>query len=86
MFKIAIKQFNAMNLNQVYGNMFDHIFSPILARFNIPEKERSYIIKFYLTGVFAIVMEWLDKDCADDINEVIKIIIDCVMGERNVNV
>ena len=81
-FKVAIKQFNTMNFGEVYGNMFTHIFNPILTRFRVPEKERAYIMKFYLTGIFAIVMEWLDKDCEDDINDIIKIIIDCVMGER----
>ena len=81
-FKVAIKQFNTMNFGEVYGNMFTHIFNPILARFRVPEKERAYIMKFYLTGIFAVVLEWLDMDCADDINDIIKIIIDCVMGER----
>ena len=85
LFKVAIKQFNSMNFGEVYGNMFTHIFSPILARFNVPEKERTYIMKFYLTGIFAIVMEWLDKDCAEDINEITKIIIDCVMDDRGVD-
>ena len=49
------------------------------------EKERAYVMKFYLTGVFAIVMEWLDKNCSDDMATVIKVITDCVMGERNIN-
>ena len=84
-FKVAIKQFNSMNMNEVYGKMFNHIFDPILARFRVPEKERTYVIKFYLTGVFAIIMEWLDEDCTEDMNTVIKIITDCVLGERNIN-
>ena len=82
-FKVAIKQFNAMNFEEVYGKMFTNIFSPILVKFNVPQKEQSYVMKFYLTGIFAIVMEWLDKDCRDDMNEIMKIIIDCVMGDRN---
>ena len=81
-FKVAIKQFNTMNFGEVYGNMFTHIFNPILVRFRVPEKERAYIMKFYLTGILAVVLEWLDMDCADDINDIIKIIIDCVIGER----
>ena len=85
LFKVSIKQFNSFNMNEVYGRMFDHIFSPILERFHVPEKERAYVMKFYLTGVFAIVMEWLDKNCSDDMKTVIKVITDCVMGERNVN-
>ena len=85
LFKVSIKQFYSLHLDEVYGKMFKHIFSPILARFYVPESERGYVIKFYLTGVFAIVMEWLDNNCSDDMEAVIKIITDCVMGERNLN-
>ena len=85
LFKVSIKRFNSFNMNEVYGRMFEHIFNPILERFHVPEKERAYVMKFYLTGVFAIVMEWLDKNCSDDIKTVIEVITDCVMGERNVN-
>ena len=85
LFKVSIKQFNSFNMNEVYGRMFEHIFNPILERFHVPEIERSYVMKFYLTGVFAIVMEWLDKNCSDDMKTVTRVITDCVMGERNVN-
>ena len=85
LFKVSIKQFNSFNMNEVYGRMFEHIFNPILERFHVPEKERAYVMKFYLTGVFAIVMEWLDKNCSDDMETVTRVITDCVMGERNIN-
>ena len=84
-FKVAIRQFHSMGMDEVYGEMFEHIFSPILARFHVPEAERSYVMKFYLTGVFAVVMEWLDKNCSVDMDVIIKVITDCVMGERNIN-
>ena len=85
LFKISIKQFNSLSMNEVYSKMFDHIFSPILERFHVSEKERAYVMKFYLTGVFAIVMEWLDKNCSDGMETVTRVITDCVMGERNIN-
>ena len=85
LFKVSIKQFNSLNMDEVYGRMFKHVFNPILERFNVSEKERAYVMKLYLTGVFAIVMEWLEKNCSDDMATVIKVITDCVMGERNIN-
>ena len=85
LFKVSIKHFHSMNMNEVYNKMFEHIFSPILERFHVQEYKRSYMIKFYLTGVFAIIMEWLDRNCSDDMDTIIKIISDCVMGERNIN-
>ena len=84
-FKVAIKQFNSLNMNEVYGKMFNYIFNPILSRFRVPDAERTYVIKFYLTGVFAIIMEWLDKNCSDDMDTIIKVITACVMGERNIH-
>ena len=84
-FKVSIKQFNSLNMGDVYVRLFEHIFNPILERFHVPEKERSYMMKFYLTGVYAIVMEWLEKNCSDDIETVIKVITDCIIGERNIN-
>ncbi len=84
-FKVSIKQFHSMNMDDVYSKMFVHIFNPILERFRVPERERSYVMKFYLTGVFAVVMEWLDKNCSDEMETIIKVITDCVMGERNAN-
>ena len=84
-FKVSIKHFNTLNMGEVYGKMFDHIFNPILARFHVPEGERAYVMKFYLTGAFAIILEWLDKNCSDDMGTVIKIISDCAMGERKIH-
>ena len=81
-FKLAIKHFHAMNMDQVYNQMFEYIFEPILARFHVSPDKRPYVIKFYLTGVFSVVMEWLNNDCTEDINLVIEVITDCVMGER----
>ena len=72
-------------MDEVYGQMFEHIFSPILSRFGVPKVEHSYVMKFYLTGVFAIIMEWLNKNCSDDMKTITRIITDCVMGERRIN-
>ena len=84
-FKIALRHFKIMNMDVVHDKMFRYIFDPILARFRVSENERPYVIKFYLSGVFAIVMEWLDGDCKDDMEFIIKMIKDCVLGARDVH-
>lgn len=84
-FKVSIRHFNSFNMGEVYDRMFSNIFNPILDRFHVPENSRPYVMKFYLTGVFAVIMEWLDKNCSDEIGSISKIISDCVMGERNIN-
>ncbi|MBP3560451.1 MAG: TetR/AcrR family transcriptional regulator C-terminal domain-containing protein [Clostridia bacterium] len=84
-FKTSIKQFRSMDFNGVYKKMFKYIFNPVLERFDFPENSRPYVLKFYLTGITAIVMEWLENDCSEEIDNIIKIIIDCVVGKSGIN-
>ena len=79
-FMTAIKQFGVMNFRSVYDKMFEHIFNPILERFNFPKSDREYVIRFYLTGITAIVMEWVKNDCIDSIEKISNIIISCVLS------
>ena len=83
-FKTSIKHLGSMNFDKVYNKMFEFIFNPVLERFSFPQEDREYVLKFYLTGITAIVMEWLKKDCKDSIEEISRIIIQCVIGQNRV--
>ena len=85
LFRIAIMRFEAMDFERAYRNMFAYIFNPVLEKFNVPEKKRAYLMKFYLNGIFGIVMEWLDNGCRDEIDVIINIITECVLGDRKTN-
>jgi hypothetical protein len=65
--------------------MFIYIFDPILKRFDFPEKERKYVMKFYLTGITAIVGEWLNNNCSLSEDDVSKIITECIIGKQNLD-
>ena len=84
-FQTALKQFGTMDFGGVYERMYHHIFNPILSRFHFPDEQRRYVMKFYLSGITAVAMEWLSNGCSDDINTVIKVIDECVMGDRNIH-
>lgn len=80
-FRTTLHHLDMMGFDGVYQRMLQRFFDPILARFHIPEADRPYMMKFYLTGVTAIAMEWLDDDCRLSAEEVCRIIIRCVMGK-----
>lgn len=82
-FKTAIKQFGSMGFDGLYSDLLKDIFNPVLTRYCIPQTERKYILKFYLMGITAIVMEWLGNNCYDSIDSIGKIITDCVIGKLN---
>ena len=81
-FKTALKEFGTMGFDKVYQKMFNYIFNPILSRFDFSEPARPYVIKFYLSGITAIVIEWINNNCLEDINAIILIITECVMGKQ----
>lgn len=83
-FKTAVKHLGTMDFNTVYDKMFKFIFNPVLERFSFPEREREYVLKFYLTGITAIVMEWLKNDCEESMDDISRIIIQCVIGQNKV--
>ena len=82
-FKTAISQYGSMGFDGFYSDLLREIFNPVLTRYRIPETERKYILKFYLMGITAIVMEWLDNNCTDSIDSISRIITDCVIGKLN---
>lgn len=38
----------------------------------------NYMSKFYLSGIVAIVNEWINRDCQDDMLFVVEVIIACI--------
>ena len=84
-FKTSIKHLKTMGFEDTHQKLFKYIIEPILARFHYAESERPYVAKFYLSGITAIVNEWLDNNCADSIDSIIQIIIVCVRGKNTEN-
>ena len=80
LFRTAVEHAAALELSGTYERMFQHVFTPILERFEVPDENRSYMMCFYIHGMLAIIEEWLKKDCENSIEHVIKIMEQCVMG------
>lgn len=81
LFFTALKRSSELQLHNSYLGMFRYVFTPILDRLEVPEKQRTYIIDFYLHGLIAIISEWLEKGCTESIEEIISVIQLCVRQE-----
>lgn len=82
LFRTVLKNSESLRLYKTYHHIFEHIFRPILERFQVPQKEQGYMMTFYINGLMAIVNEWLKRDCADSIEQICEIMEHCVMGRR----
>lgn len=68
--------------NAIFQKLFDNIFTPILDRFHYPRDEQNYVMMFYLHGITAIILEWLNKGCKKSIEDISTIIHYCIYGRE----
>ena len=82
LFRTALKNSGPLRLDGTYRRMMRHVFLPILERFQVPEADREYMVAFYISGLMAILSEWLKQDCEDSIVHICVIMEQCVMRGR----
>ena len=79
-FIAAVSQPIAFSSEDLDKRLFDNIFCPILERFHYPVNIRKSVMRFYLKGLTAILMEWLKDGCQKSIEEISEIIHVCIFG------
>ena len=83
MFNAILSHPSTFKFDIFFDRLFENIFSPVLSRFRYPDSEQKYVIMFYLSGLNAIVREWLKDDCEKSIPEVEEIIRYCIFGRED---
>ena len=76
-FKASFSKPSNMDVFNKYNSLEKNIFIPILERFNVPEKDRKYLVTFYISGIMAIIKNWIINDCKDEISDIEEIIVKC---------
>lgn len=78
LFSTAIKNTKVLRLDESYERMFRIVFEPILERYQVPVRNRRYVMSFYIQGLMAIITQWIKADCEDSIEQIIEVMQDCV--------
>ena len=76
-YKIAYSQPNVFKEQYIVNHLHKNIFEPILNRFLVPKNEQKYMMSFYLSGMGALMIEWIKNDCKEDIQTIINILLKC---------
>ncbi len=84
-FLTALLHDKTFGFENIYQRLFENIFNPILNRFHYPLNNRQYVMKYYLSGINAIICEWLKNDCNKSIEEISEIISVCIYGFKNIH-
>lgn len=76
-FRAAVERPGAMGTEGNLARLLEHVVDPVLERFSIPERDRRYYALYHLSGINAVVSEWVGRGCADDVHHVADIISAC---------
>lgn len=77
-YKIAYSQPNVLNEQNIVSHLHKNIFEPILDRFLVPKNEQKYMISFYLSGMSAVMRDWIKNDCKEEIQTIMNILTKCL--------
>lgn len=77
-FKASVEHASVLRMNDAYHALNLHVLTPILKRYQIPPDVSGYILQFYISGLMAIINEWLKNDCKDSIDHIVSIIQLCI--------
>ena len=83
LFRTATENAAVLRMDKSYEKMLRRVFTPILDRYGVLQRDRPYIMAFYIQGLMAIISEWLKNDCADSITHVTGVIQQCVKMPQN---
>lgn len=76
-FRAAVEQPGAMGTEGNLARLLEHVVDPVLERFSVPRQDRRYYALYHLSGINAVVSEWVGGGCADDVRHVADIISSC---------
>ena len=79
-FATILMHYKTLNFDDVHRQMFEYIYHPVLDRFGIPDKNRHFVMMYYLNGIMAVISEWIKEDCISPIEDIIEIITGCILG------
>ena len=77
-FKAAFAHPEVMESKARFDSLNKHIFKPILDRFEVPPEKQKYLVDYHIHGIMAIIHNWVQNDCREDISHITEIIIYCV--------
>lgn len=77
-FSLVAKNPELFGAHKTFDRMYKNVFSPILDKFGVPEKDKPYVFEYYYGGVLAMIMKWLSLGCKRPIDEMVALITACM--------
>ena len=81
-FMTAVAKQELFDTERTFDQIFTRVLSPILSRYQVPTSEQRYLVRFYMSGIHAIIIEWLKGGCTDAIDTMAALIVKIIEQSR----
>ena len=78
LFRATVEQAAALQMQEAYLALNRHVLTPILNRFRVPPEDQNYVMQYHISGLMAIINEWLGNDCKDEVEHLVSVIRLCI--------
>ena len=79
LFRTGLEHATTLGLDNSYAQLLQHVITPILDRYGVPEQDRAYLMAFYIQGLMAIITQWLRDGCKNSIEHIVAVMQRCVV-------
>lgn len=84
-FKVYMNNLNNFSVEEMDRYLTETVFAPIYEKTGIKDKTIiNYMSKYFLSGITAIVTEWVKNNCEDDMILISEIITICVRPNHRI--
>lgn len=74
-FMTAVKKPVVFGVMKHFHEMYSKVFNPILERFGVEQCERKYVLAYHMSGMYAIMIEWVKGGCKEPMQYIANLLI-----------
>lgn len=74
-FMTAVEKPAVFGVVKQFDKMYNSIFDPILERFKVEQCEKKYILAYHISGMHAIIIEWVKNGCTESVQYIAELLI-----------
>lgn len=83
LFMAAVEKPSVFGVSKYFDELYAEVFNPILGHFHIDESERKYILAFHISGMHAIIIEWIKGGCRESMQYIADLLIKYTVSYEN---
>lgn len=74
-FMTAIEKPAVFEVMKQFDKIYNSTFNPILERFGVEQCERNYILAYHISGMHAVIIEWIKNGCKESVQYISDLLI-----------